>query len=101
MIFNDMDRYLKNKHSLSLSADPKLKLIKVINVSPSTAVAMLSLYSAAAGWHPVFAVTVVAFRRRSVCQSDQSSATPAGGYPANGINRNGERVVEVVIVKAG
>jgi hypothetical protein len=31
--FNDMDRYLKNKHSLSLSADPKLKLIKVINVS--------------------------------------------------------------------
>ena len=33
MIFNDMNRYLKENYSLWLSAKPKLKLIKVIDIS--------------------------------------------------------------------
>jgi hypothetical protein len=46
--FNDINQYLKENYSLWLSAIPKLKLIKVIEVSNR---AISLAYSVAAGWH--------------------------------------------------
>jgi hypothetical protein len=62
--FNDIDQYLKENYSLWLSALPKLKLIKVIDVSGR---AILLTYSVVAGWHPACAARAEVSPLRSIC----------------------------------
>ena len=99
--FNDMIRYLKENYSLWLSAKPKLKLIKVIDVSRRPAGLFCCFIAPLQGGiqfplHGLWRVTVDQF-------PNQIKAVPCKltVILAHGIHRDRERVVKIVIVKAG